>query len=110
MTEPTAQVLAVMSNERLAAQPDVPTFKECGYNAVLGTWRGLGVPAATPDEVVNELYRIFSEAAASDQFKEFMANTNNVIEIQDGKTFEKTIADQLALYKELVDSLGLKVK
>ena len=104
------KVLAVMSNERLAAQPDVPTFKECGYNAVLGTWRGLGVPAATPDEVVNELYRIFSEAAASDQFKEFMANTNNVIEIQDGKTFEKTIADQLALYKELVDSLGLKVK
>ena len=67
-------------------------------------------PRATPDEVVNELYRIFSEAAASDQFKEFMANTNNVIEIQDGKTFEKTIADQLALYKELVDSLGLKVK
>ncbi len=104
------KVLAVMANERLAAQPDVPTFKECGYNAVLGTWRGLGVPASTPDDVVNELYRIFTEAAASDQFKEFMKNTNNVIEIQDGKTFEKTIADQLKLYTELVDSLGLKVK
>ncbi len=104
------RVLAVMANDRLAAQPDVPTFKELGYNAVLGTWRGLGVPASTPDDVVAELYRIFSEAAASDQFKEFMANTNNIIDIMDGPSFNQMIADQLKLYTELVDTLGLKVK
>lgn len=104
------KVLAVMANERLEAIPDVPTFKERGINAVLGTWRGLGVPASTPDEVVDELYRIFSEAANSDAFKTFMANTNNVIEIQDGPTFQKMIGEQLELYKELVDSLGLKIK
>ena len=38
------KVLAVMANDRLEAIPDVPTCKECGYEAVLGTWRGLGVP------------------------------------------------------------------
>ena len=103
------KVLAVMANDRLEAIPDVPTCKECGYEAVLGTWRGLGVPASTPDEVVDELYRIFSEAADSDAFKEFMANTNNVIDIMDGESFNTMIGEQLELYTGLVEDLGLKI-
>ena len=103
------KVLGIMSEDRLEAIPDVPTCKESGYDVVLGTWRGLGVPASTPDEVVDELYRIFSEAAESDAFKEFMANTNNVIDIMDGESFNTMIGDQLALYTQLVDELGLKV-
>lgn len=103
------KVLAVMANDRLEAIPDVPTCKECGYDAVLGTWRGLGVPADTPDEVVDELYRIFSEAAASDQFVEFMNNSNNVIDIMDGPSFQEMMASQRDLYTDLVNDLGLKV-
>ena len=103
------KVLAVLANDRLEAIPDVPTAKECGYDAVLGTWRGLAVPASTPDEVVAELYKIFSEAAASDAFKEFMTNTNNVIDIMDGESFTALIASQLELYTALVDDLGLKI-
>ncbi len=103
------KVLGVMSNDRLEAIPDVPTCKEQGYEAVLGTWRGLAVPASTPDEVVDELYRIFTEAAGSDAFKTFMANTNNVIDIMDGESFNAMIADQLELYTDLVTELGLKV-
>ncbi len=103
------KVLAVMSNDRLAAIPDVPTCRECGYDAVLGTWRGIGVPASTPDEIVAELYRIFSDAAHSDAFIKFMANTNNIIELMDGESFYKMIGDQLKLYTDLVQELGLKV-
>jgi tripartite-type tricarboxylate transporter receptor subunit TctC len=103
------KVLAVLANNRLEAIPGVPTAKECGYEAVLGTWRGLAVPASTPDEVVAELYKIFSEAAASDAFVEFMTNTNNVIDIMDGESFTALIASQLELYTALVDDLGLKI-
>jgi tripartite-type tricarboxylate transporter receptor subunit TctC len=98
-----------MANDRLEAIPDVPTAKECGYDAVLGTWRGLAVPASTPDEIVNELYNIFSTAAGSDAFKEFMGNTNNVIDIMNGEEFTALIGDQLELYTALVDDLGLKI-
>ena len=103
------KVLAVLSNDRLEAIPDVPTAKECGYDAVLGTWRGIAVPASTPDETVAELYEIFSNAANSDAFKEFMANTNNVIDIMDGEEFTALIGDQLELYTGLVADLGLKI-
>jgi tripartite-type tricarboxylate transporter receptor subunit TctC len=98
-----------MSNDRLDAIPDVPTCKELGYDAVLGTWRGLAVPASTPDEVVDALYDIFNTAANSDEFKEFMANSNNVIEIMDGDSFNTMIGEQLDLYTGLVEDLGLKV-
>lgn len=108
VTSGELKVLAVMSNERLSAIPDVPTCKECGYNAVLGTWRGLGVPASTPDETVNELYRIFSEAANSEGFKSFMSETNNVVEIMDGNEFNVMMGDQLELFTELVNDLGLR--
>lgn len=98
-----------MANDRLEAIPDVPTAKECGYDAALGTWRGLAVPASTPDETVAKLYEIFSNAANSDAFKEFMTNTNNVIDIMDGASFTTLIADQLEMYTGLVADLGLKI-
>ena len=103
------KVLAVLANDRLEAIPEVPTAKECGYDAVLGTWRGIAVPASTPDEVVAKLYEIFTNAANSDAFKEFMANTNNVIDIMNGEEFTALIADQLELYTALVSDLGLKI-
>lgn len=104
------KVLAVLSDNRLEAIPDVPTAKESGYDVVLGTWRGLAVPAATPQEVVDELYRIFSEAAQSDAFVEFMNNSNNVIEILDGPSYEARMAKDLETYTALIEDLGLKVQ
>ena len=103
------KVLAVLANDRLEAIPDVPTAKECGYDAVLGTWRGIAVPASTPDETVAKLYEIFSAACESDAFKQFMTNTNNVIDIMNGEEFTALIADQLELYTALVEDLGLKI-
>lgn len=104
------KVLAVMNNDRLESIPDVPTCKEAGYDVVLGTWRGLGVPKDTPDEVVEQLYTIFSQAAESPAFVEFMKNSNNVIEILPGDEFEARIAKDLETYTALVSDLGLKMQ
>lgn len=104
------RVLAVLADNRLESIPDVPTAKECGYDVTLGTWRGIAVPAATPDAVVEELYRIFSAAAASEQFKAFMKNTNNVIEIMNGPAYAEKMKNELTLYTDLVKELGLAVK
>ena len=104
------KVLAVMSENRLDSIPDVPTCKEAGYDAVLGTWRGLAVPKDTPDEIVSELYDIFTAAAESDAFVEFMNNSNNVIDIMTGEDFEARMAADLESYSTIVEELGLAVK
>lgn len=104
------KVLAVMNDKRLSSIPDVPTCKECGYDVVLGTWRGLGVPKDTPDQIVDQLYEIFNAAAASGTFVNFMKNSNNVIDIMDGQEFGQRIQNDLSTYTELVNDLGLKVQ
>jgi tripartite-type tricarboxylate transporter receptor subunit TctC len=42
------RMLAVATERRLPQFPDVPTFKELGFNWVDGAYRGIGVPKSTP--------------------------------------------------------------
>lgn len=50
-----AHLLAVSGAKRDAAFPDVPTFKESGYDMVGTGWYGLFAPAGTPRAVVERL-------------------------------------------------------
>jgi tripartite-type tricarboxylate transporter receptor subunit TctC len=45
------RMLAVATEQRLPQFPDVPTFRELGYNWVDGAYRGIGVPKSTPPAV-----------------------------------------------------------
>ncbi len=65
---------------------------------------------AHSDDVVEQLYQIFSEAAESDAFVDFMNKSNNVIDIMDGPSFEDRIIADLDTYKALVTDLGLKIQ
>lgn len=66
----SVKALGVMSEERAETLPDVPTFKEAGYDMVVGSFRGLAVPADTPDDVVEVLDTTFGEIMQTETFKE----------------------------------------
>ena len=68
------KVLAVAADERVAAFPDYPTFKELGFDVVCGTWRGVSAPKGTPDEIVKTLEKMFTDAFNSTEFQEFLTN------------------------------------
>jgi tripartite-type tricarboxylate transporter receptor subunit TctC len=55
------RTLAVASEERVPAMPDVPTFKELGYDIVGGAFRGVAAPLGTPQPVVDRLAKAFTE-------------------------------------------------
>lgn len=55
------RLLAVASEKRHPAFPDVPTFKELGFNWVDGAYRGIAVPKATPREVQKEVSQMMGE-------------------------------------------------
>jgi len=67
------KALGVMSEERISYIPDVPTLKEQGFDVTTGTWRGIGAPKDTPDEIIEILGKAFDQAMASAEFKDFMA-------------------------------------
>ena len=45
----------------MAAFPDVPTFKELGYDLVGGAYRGVAVPVSTPGELRQRISDIVSQ-------------------------------------------------
>jgi tripartite-type tricarboxylate transporter receptor subunit TctC len=68
------KMLAVLSNERNAAFPDVPTMKELGYpKLVVDTWYGVYAPAGTPSEIVARLNGEFNAALQSPEIRDALA-------------------------------------
>lgn len=49
------RMLAVATEKRLPQFPDVPTFKELGFDWIDGAYRGIAVPKATPPEARKRL-------------------------------------------------------
>jgi tripartite-type tricarboxylate transporter receptor subunit TctC len=57
------RALAVTSNKRSLALPDVPTLNELGYDGlVMGSWMGLLAPKGTSSESIDKLNAILNQA------------------------------------------------
>ncbi|MBA3517281.1 MAG: tripartite tricarboxylate transporter substrate binding protein [Rhizobiales bacterium] len=66
--------LAVMSSERNAAFPNVPTTQETvGVAWNIGAWRGIVGPSGLPDEVTSVLVPALERVYDSAEYKEFMS-------------------------------------
>ncbi|MEQ8481761.1 MAG: tripartite tricarboxylate transporter substrate binding protein [Hoeflea sp.] len=66
------RMLAVAMEERHPLFPDVPTFKELGYDMVGGAYRGMAVPKDTPEDVAKALSDAFGEVNADEAFRKQM--------------------------------------
>jgi tripartite-type tricarboxylate transporter receptor subunit TctC len=55
------RLLAVASEKRHPVFPDVPTFKELGFNWVDGAYRGIAVPKGTSRQVQKEVSQMMGE-------------------------------------------------
>ena len=69
------RALAVTTNKRSAALPDVPTLNESGLKGFnLGTWFGVLAPAGTPKDIVSRLNSEMIKIINSPEFKQKMAD------------------------------------
>lgn len=63
------RVLAVATEKRHPQLPDVPTFKELGFDLVGGAYRGIAVPKATPADLREKISAIFGEINKDPEFR-----------------------------------------
>jgi tripartite-type tricarboxylate transporter receptor subunit TctC len=67
------RALAVTTNKRSAALPDVPTLDEAGLKGFnLGTWFGILAPAATPAPIVERVSKEIARIVNQPEFKKKM--------------------------------------
>jgi putative tricarboxylic transport membrane protein len=67
------RLLAISTARRDPSFPDVPTFKEQGYNVVESLWRGVMVKQGTARAIVAKLSAAMNRVEANPKWKEFMA-------------------------------------
>ncbi|PRR72510.1 hypothetical protein MHLNE_23230 [Moorella humiferrea] len=102
------RILAVTSEQRLQALPDVPTFKEKGIDLTLSLWRGIAVPAGTPEGVISKLEAAMKKVTENEEFKKFAAEMGANIEFRNAKDFDQFIAKQDQELAALMAQINMK--
>ena len=65
-----ARLLAVAGAKRASLAPEIPTFKELGYDLEATAWYALFAPAGTPKEIVDRYARAAIDAVRSSDVKQ----------------------------------------
>jgi len=82
--------LAGLGDKRVAALPDVPTFKELGYpGAEFYIWAGLFAPRDTPEPVLATLRQSVRAAVADPDFRAAMGKLETPVAFKQGEEFTK---------------------
>jgi tripartite-type tricarboxylate transporter receptor subunit TctC len=83
------RALAGWGDRRVAALPEVPTFKELGYpDAEFYIWAGLFAPRGTPEPVLARLREAARGAVADADFKAAMDKLETPIAFKQGAEFQ----------------------
>lgn len=98
--------LAVSSAKRVKALPDVPTFKELGYNLEYYFWVGFFAPKGTPTPIINTLRDGFKKAAHSKQFTDTIENLGQELDYLDQPEFAKFWEVDAKRQEDAINSIG----
>jgi tripartite-type tricarboxylate transporter receptor subunit TctC len=101
---------ALAVSGRTHALPDTQTFREQGWDVTTGWWRGLAVPAETPNEVVYRLRAGLQVALASAALLADFARGGLSVDPLDGPEFTQFVLDEYQTFGALFTSLGLNLR
>ena len=100
------RALASWSTKRLDLLPEIPTFKELGYDAEFYIWSGVLAPASTPVPVINRLREAVREAATSPEFRGVMDKVSTPVSYLDAPEFKKYWDVDAARLKVALEKIG----
>jgi tripartite-type tricarboxylate transporter receptor subunit TctC len=102
------RILAVQSNKRLKAIPEIPTVKELGIDAEFYAWVGIMAPKGTPAPIVEKLRDAAAKAAKDESFAKALGDDEvyfmNAQELQ--KYWDYELETFSSLYRELMKQQG----
>ena len=101
------RLLAVAMEERHPKFPDVPTFKELGFDLVSGAYRGIALPKSAPDSVRDQLSAMIAEINADPEFRKRMENDGMALLDVDAAGYDAFIEEMSKVYIDAAKEAGI---
>ena len=100
--------MVMLTNERLAAMPDVKTLGEFGYETIsAGVKKAYCLPAGTDPQIVDFLSDIFQDIYSTDEWAQFLAdNTCNPCTLT-GEEYKDACMSSAGTFWNLLEQLDL---
>jgi tripartite-type tricarboxylate transporter receptor subunit TctC len=102
------RALAVTTATRSEALPDVPVVADFVPGFEASAWFGLGVPRATPAEIVDKLNKEINAALADPKIKARLADMGGIPIAGTPADFGKLLAEETEKWGKVVKASGAK--
>lgn len=105
-----AVAIAIASEERFPGVPDVPTFKEQGYDVVIANWVGLTGPAGIPPETVAKIHETALAVFALPEVQAALTDLGITHARMSTEAYTAFVEKQMSVWKPLIVAAGLQGK
>ncbi|MGE0035100.1 MAG: Bug family tripartite tricarboxylate transporter substrate binding protein [Xanthobacteraceae bacterium] len=102
--------LALAADKRMPDYPDLPTFKELGYDVVGVNWFGLVGPARLPNDIAVKVNREINVVMSKPASQQRMRADGMLVDPMDVVQFRKFIADETVRWTPVIEKSGLLKK
>lgn len=104
------RILAIAAPTRSSLFPDVPTFRELGYDVAVGVWRTIAVPKDTPQPVRDKLSSALQQALKEPALAQDFKKVELTVDYLDPEATRKAVMAEYAEFDKLFTGMGMNVK
>jgi tripartite-type tricarboxylate transporter receptor subunit TctC len=101
------RALAVAMDKRHPLLPDVPTFKELGFDWIDGAYRGIGMPKSTSPEARKRMSDLWASLNNEPEMKELAAKSGFELVNVGVDKMEPFMKERIRAYTEVAKRMGL---
>ena len=103
-----AIALAIASPERNPELPDVPTFKEQGYDVVIENWVGVSAPAGINPEMRAKIHETVQAVFSAQEVQTKLTDLGITHVAMSSEEYEALVADLIGVWAPLIEAAGIK--
>jgi tripartite-type tricarboxylate transporter receptor subunit TctC len=100
------RALAVSGTKRLTAFPEVPTYREAGFDAEYYIWTGIYGPSGMPPAVIQKLRGAIRDVARSERVATAMSRQGIMADYRDSADFKTYVEQDAARIIALLKKIG----
>ena len=104
--------LAVTTDERFAAIPDIPTVSEAGYptlEKIIG-WSAMYGPADLPEDVVAKWVNTLEQLKEDRGWLRLTKGLGNIVQIMNPEDTKAFVEDQYNVFNDAIEKLGMTIE